>query len=77
VVRSAQDVYGVPQLITPMSGGSGPNYPFIKVLGLPVATAGPSYPGSNAHAPNENLVIEHYVDGTRHVARILAAVADL
>jgi acetylornithine deacetylase/succinyl-diaminopimelate desuccinylase-like protein len=75
VAETARQVYGVPQLITPMSGGSGPNHPFIKVLGVPVATAGVGYPGSNTHAPNENLVIDNFVDGVRHTARIMAAFA--
>jgi acetylornithine deacetylase/succinyl-diaminopimelate desuccinylase-like protein len=71
VVESAREVYGVPMLIQPMSGGSGPNHSFIHHLKLPVATAGVGYPDSRAHAPNENLVIDNFVDGVRHTARIL------
>jgi len=77
VVQSAADVYGRPMLITPMSGGSGPNYPFIHDLGLPVATAGVGYPGNQVHAPNENLVIDHFVSGVRHTARIVAEFAEM
>lgn len=72
VVESAREVYGVPQLITPMSGGSGPNHAFIYLLKMPVATAGVGYFGSQVHAPNENLVIDQFVSGVRHTARILA-----
>jgi acetylornithine deacetylase/succinyl-diaminopimelate desuccinylase-like protein len=72
VVRTAKDVYGRPQLIVPMSGGSGPNYLFIQDLGIPVATAGVGNPGSQAHAPNENMVIDNFVNGVRHTARILS-----
>jgi acetylornithine deacetylase/succinyl-diaminopimelate desuccinylase-like protein len=71
VVRTAEEVYGVPQLINPMVGGSGPNHAFLHFLKLPVATAGVGYPGANSHAPNENLVIENFVDGVRHTARII------
>lgn len=71
VVESARDVYGVPMMIQPMSGGSGPNHAFIHHLKVPVATAGVGYPDSRAHAPNENLVIENFVDGVKHTARIL------
>lgn len=77
VVESARDVYGIPQLVMPMSGGSGPNYPFINVLKVPVATAGVGYPGSNAHAPNENLVLKNFEDGIRHTAHIMLQFADL
>jgi acetylornithine deacetylase/succinyl-diaminopimelate desuccinylase-like protein len=71
VVESAREVYGAPMLIQPMSGGSGPNHAFIHYLKVPVATAGVGYPDSRAHAPNENLVIDNFVDGVKHTARIL------
>ena len=77
VVESARDVYGVPQLIRPMVGGSGPNHTFQETLQVPIATAGVSYPDARAHAPNENLVIENFVNGTRHTARIIASFGEL
>jgi acetylornithine deacetylase/succinyl-diaminopimelate desuccinylase-like protein len=77
VVQTAAEVYEHPMLITPMSGGSGPNYPFVHDLGLPVATAGVGYPGNQVHAPNENLVIDNFVTGTRHTARIVAKFAEM
>lgn len=73
VVDTAADVYEKPMEIVPMIGGSGPNYPFIHDLGLPVATAGIGHPGSQAHAPNENIRIDLYLKGARHVARIIRA----
>ena len=57
--------------IVPMVGGSGPNYPFIHHLKLPVVTAGVGYPGSHAHAPNENMRLDLYLKGAKHIARIL------
>ena len=72
VVETAEDVYGVPQRILPMSPGSGPNHPFIHDLKIPVATAGISYPKANIHAPNENIVIDNFVSGVRHTVRIMA-----
>jgi acetylornithine deacetylase/succinyl-diaminopimelate desuccinylase-like protein len=71
VVNSAEEVYGSPQKIVPMSGASGPNHPFLHILGIPVAMAGIGYPGSNAHAPNENIVIENFKDGVQHTIRIM------
>ncbi len=77
VVATAEEVYGVPQIIAPMMGASGPNHAFIHYLKVPVATAGVGYPDSRAHAPNENLVIEHFERGVRHTARILAHFAEV
>jgi acetylornithine deacetylase/succinyl-diaminopimelate desuccinylase-like protein len=71
VVESAIDVYGQPQRIEPMSGGSGPNHPFIHDLGLPVATAGLGYPEGNVHAPNENIRIDLFEKAVKHTARII------
>ena len=40
-------------------------------LKVPVATAGVGYPGSNVHAPNENMDIENFIAGVRHTIRIM------
>ncbi len=76
VAECAREVYGVPQLTVPMSGGSGPNHAFIHALGVPIATAGISYPGAQVHAPNENVVLENFTAGVRHTARIISRFAD-
>jgi acetylornithine deacetylase/succinyl-diaminopimelate desuccinylase-like protein len=73
VADTAQDVYGVRQLIAPMTGGSGPYHAFIHHLGVPIASAGISYPGALAHAPNEHFRLPDFIAGTRHTARIVAA----
>ena len=71
VMRTAEPVYNHPMQITPMIGGSGPSFPFIHILNLPVATAGVGYPGSQAHAPNENMRIDLYLKGAEHIVRII------
>ena len=38
---------------------------------IPVATSGIGYPGSNAHAPDENIRIDLYLKGAKHIARII------
>ncbi len=73
VNRTAEDTYGRPPVIWPMAGGSGPNYPFVHVLNVPVAMAGISYPGGQAHAPNEHIRLDDFVKGIKHTARIIEA----
>lgn len=75
--ETAVDVYGRAPVVEPIIGGSGPNYPFIHVLGLPVISAGVGYPGSQVHAPNENMRIDNFVRGAQYTARIIAGFADL
>lgn len=71
VVESAREVYGVSMQVVPMTGGSGPNHTFIENLNLPIVTAGIGYPGSQVHAPNENVRLDLYLKGAKHIARIL------
>ena len=74
VVDAAEPVYGARMEITPMIGGSGPSHPFVHDLGLPVVMAGCGYPGTQAHAPNENVRVDLYLKHARHVVRILSAL---
>lgn len=73
VVVTAEPVYGMPMQVVPLVGGSGPSHPFIHYLNVPVVTAGVGYPGTQAHAPNENLRLDLYLKGAQHIARILEA----
>lgn len=73
VAETARPVYGQPMQIVPMVGGSGPNHAFIEYLGVPVATAGIGYPGTQAHAPDENIRLDLYLKGAQHIAHILDA----
>ncbi len=76
VVKTAEPVYGMPMQKVPMIGGSGPNHVFIHHLNVPVATAGVGYPGTKAHAPNENIRLDLYLKGAKHIARILKAFSE-
>jgi acetylornithine deacetylase/succinyl-diaminopimelate desuccinylase-like protein len=76
VVRTAEPVYGHRMMIVPLTGGSGPNFPFIHFLKLPIATAGLGYPGGQAHAPNENMRVDLYTKHAKHIARILTAFGE-
>lgn len=71
VVETARPVYGQPMQIMPMGGGSGPNHAFVNNLHLPVVSAGIGYPGSQGHAPNENIRLDLYLKGAKHITRIL------
>ena len=71
VVETAAEVYQRTVQVSPSIGGSGPNHVFTQYLHLPIVGAGISYPGSQIHAPNENLRLDLYLKGARHIARIL------
>jgi acetylornithine deacetylase/succinyl-diaminopimelate desuccinylase-like protein len=71
VIDTANQVYDHPMTVVPMVGGSGPNHAFIHELQVPIASAGIGYPGTNAHAPNENIRLDLYLLGAKHIARVL------
>jgi acetylornithine deacetylase/succinyl-diaminopimelate desuccinylase-like protein len=73
VVDASAGVYDQQMQIVPLTGGSGPNYVFKQYLDLPIVTAGVSHPGAQAHAPNENMLLDLYLKGAKHIARILQA----
>lgn len=75
VVQAAEEVFEHQMEIVPMVGGSGPSYPFVYELGLPVATAGLGYPDARGHAPNENIRIDLYLKHARHMARVIKEFA--
>lgn len=77
VVEAARGPYGKPQMLVPMVGGSGPNHAFVHTLGLPVVTCGIGYPGAQVHAPNEHFIIDNFITGTKHAARILMGMSAL
>jgi acetylornithine deacetylase/succinyl-diaminopimelate desuccinylase-like protein len=77
-VRSAaRDVYGVEPVTIPNGAGTQPLHPMMHTLGVPMASAGISNPDSRAHAPDENIRLQDFILGTRHVAAILGRLADL
>jgi acetylornithine deacetylase/succinyl-diaminopimelate desuccinylase-like protein len=71
VVDTAEEVFESKMELIPMIGGSGPNYPFVHELKVPVATAGLGYPDTRAHAPNENIRLDLYLKHARHMARVM------
>jgi len=76
--QTGEEVYGEPSVMIPMVGGSSPVYAFHKPLGgIPVVRAGVRYWDNRSHAPNEHVRIEDFLNGARHIARILDGFARL
>jgi acetylornithine deacetylase/succinyl-diaminopimelate desuccinylase-like protein len=75
VRRTAREVYGQEPVTYPNGAGTQPLYPMMKLLGVPMASAGIGNPDGRAHAPDENIRIKDFITGTRHVAAIIEALA--
>ena len=67
VVQSAEPVDGREMQIPP-DGRFRTELSICTCMNRPVATAGPGYPGSKTHAPNENVRLDLYVKHAKHIA---------
>lgn len=76
-VEASKKAYGIEAVVTPISGGSGPIYLFTNKLGIPMAGAGVGYYASRAHAPNENIRLNDFINGVKHVYYILKHIAGI
>ena len=72
---AVQQVYGHDPVMIPLSAGSGPMYPLTTALGIPTVMAGVTYPGSRAHAPDENIRLDDYFEGLHFIRRLIEAFA--
>jgi acetylornithine deacetylase/succinyl-diaminopimelate desuccinylase-like protein len=75
---TGEEVYGKPSTLIPMVGGSSPVYAFHNILGgIPVVRAGVRYWDNRSHAPNEHVRYCDFVNGAKHIARIIDGFAKL
>ena len=75
VVETARQVYGVEPVVYPLTAGTGPMYDLCQKFGIPAVSTGVGNAESNNHAPNENVVIEDYIQGIKHIATIIESYA--
>ena len=75
--RAIEAVYGVAPVYIREGGSIPVTAEFENSLGLPVVLLGFSQPTSNAHAPNEWLLVENFERGTRVIVRLWDELAAL
>jgi acetylornithine deacetylase/succinyl-diaminopimelate desuccinylase-like protein len=71
VAETYEELYGQAPSIHPTSLGSGPWYQLCTQFGIDACTAGVGNAQSQAHAPNENILVEDYWMGIKHIAAII------
>ena len=75
-VRSARTVYGVEPAVHPSSSGSGPMYSLCESIGIPAISLGIAHAGSNFHGPDENIRLDDFILGIKHIAAMFLEFAD-
>ena len=76
-VRAARRVYGIEPAVHPTSAGSGPMYVLCQGLGIPSVSFGIAHAGSNFHGPDENIRLDDFILGIKHVAATLHEYASV
>jgi acetylornithine deacetylase/succinyl-diaminopimelate desuccinylase-like protein len=71
VAETYADLYGQEPAINPTSAGSGPWYQLCDQFGIDACTAGVGHGRSQAHAPNENIYVDDFILGIKHIAAIM------
>jgi acetylornithine deacetylase/succinyl-diaminopimelate desuccinylase-like protein len=57
---AAESAFGKDALLVPTSGGTSPMWQVCAKRNLANVTLGMGHPGSGAHAPNENILLDNY-----------------
>ena len=77
VAEIAEEIYGKPPRITPLTGGTTPMYLFTE-RGVPVVAPGVGWGAMNrAHSPNEFMRLVDFERAARHIARLAVRFAEL
>ena len=71
VASAAEKIYRKKAVIYPTSAGSGPMHLFRNQLNCPVISAGCSHADAKTHAPNENIMLDGFIKGTKFMAQII------
>ncbi len=71
VCEAAREVYGSEPILKLSMTGSGPMFPFMDILKVPVASSGVSNPDSRPHAPDENIRLADFLLAAKHIAAIM------
>ncbi|MBP1708249.1 MAG: peptidase [Deltaproteobacteria bacterium] len=78
IIQAVASVYSREPLIFPMfsTGGSGPDFVFTRDLGIPsVWIPCAQFKDKNPHAPNENITVEGFMNGTKMTAALMMTLA--
>lgn len=71
VVDTYRELHRAEPVVIPIAGGSGPWWELCTQFGVDSVTVGTGHPRSGAHGPNENIYVEDFVRGIKHIAMIM------
>lgn len=75
VIETYRELHGQEPVVLPTSAGSGPWYELCDRFGISACTTGVGHPRSFIHAPNENIYVDDYIRGIKHICLIMERFA--
>jgi acetylornithine deacetylase/succinyl-diaminopimelate desuccinylase-like protein len=76
VAATYEELYGQAPVVYATSQGSGPWYQLCAQFGIDACTAGVGHARSQAHAPNENIYVDDFIMGIKHICAIMDRFAE-
>ncbi len=77
VAETYSELYGQEPVVYSTSQGSGSWYQLCAQFGIDACTAGEGHARSQAHAPNENVFVDDFVMGIKHICAIMDRFAQV
>ncbi|OGL63701.1 MAG: hypothetical protein A3J27_15035 [Candidatus Tectomicrobia bacterium RIFCSPLOWO2_12_FULL_69_37] len=68
--RASRHLYEKDAVINPFGVGGTPTWMVIRELGMPLVSTGVGYVTARTHSANENLKVEHLIEGAKYMAAI-------
>jgi len=75
VQQTVREIYGRDPIVSPLMAATGPMHELTAQFGVPTVGTGAGYAHSNAHAPNENIRLDDFVQHIKHIALIFERFA--
>jgi acetylornithine deacetylase/succinyl-diaminopimelate desuccinylase-like protein len=72
--EAATQVFQKPPIIDPISEASGPLYLFRNKLDIPFIGIGVAHSFSGAHSPNENILVDNFIDTVKWLSTMLVQI---
>lgn len=71
VIKCAKTVYGTEPIVYVNCSGTSPIYSLCKKTGIGAVQVGVANEDCRAHAPNENIFVQDYIDGIKLIAAVM------
>jgi acetylornithine deacetylase/succinyl-diaminopimelate desuccinylase-like protein len=75
IAEASRLVYGSEAIFEPHQAGSTPQWVIARLLDMPCSATGVGYVTCMSHAPDENIRLDHLIEGAKYMAAIMLRFA--